>query len=237
MARKNRYVLCISDSHVPYDHPDNIKFLKAIANEYPIDRVIHVGDEVDHAAISFHEKDPDALFTPGQELERAIEFMQSYYDLFPKVDVMESNHGSLVYRRQKHAGLSRAVFKSYNDILNAPPGWQWRKDLVIKLSNGQDCYFCHGMSANILKASQDVSMNIVQGHYHTKFQIQYWANPNNLYWGMQVGCSLNDKDMMFAYNKVIVKRPIIGHGIIIEGIPKLLPMVLKSNGRWNGKVP
>ena len=74
---RNRYVLCISDTHIPYEHPDTLKFLKAVMNEYPIDRVVHLGDEVDHAAINFHDKDPDALFTPGQELERSIEVSQS----------------------------------------------------------------------------------------------------------------------------------------------------------------
>lgn len=237
MARKNRYVLCISDTHIPYHHPDTIKFLKDLKNEYPIDKVIHMGDEVDHAAINFHDKDPDSLFTPGQELLTSIDYMHELYSLFPVVDIMESNHGSMVYRRQKYSGLSRAVFKSYNEILEAPKGWTWHKDLVIQLANGQDCYFCHGMSANVLKASQDMAMNVVQGHYHTKFRIDYWSNPNELYWGMNVGCSINDKDIMFAYNKVIIKRPIIGHGIIIEGIPRLLPMVLNKKGRWIGKLP
>jgi hypothetical protein len=237
MARKNRYILCISDTHVPYHHPDTIKFLKAVKNEYPIDRVVHLGDEVDHAAINFHDKDPDSLFTPKTELDTSIQYMHEFYDLFPKVDVMESNHGSMVYRRQKYSGLSRSVFKSYNEILEAPNGWVWHKDLVIVMSNGQECYFCHGMSANVLKASQDMAMNVVQGHYHTKFRIDYWSNPNNLYWGMNVGCSIDDKDLMFAYNKVIIKRPIIGHAIIIEGIPKLLPMVLNKKGRWIGRLP
>ena len=234
---RNRYVLCISDLHVPYHHKDSLKFLKAVMNEYPVDRVVNLGDEVDHAAINFHDKDPDALFTPGQELEKAIEQLQEFYEVFPKMDLVESNHGSMVYRRQKYSGLSRAVFKSYNEILEAPKGWHWYKDLILNLPNKQQVYFVHGMSANALKASQDMGMNVVQGHFHNKFQIQYWSNPNNLFWSMHVGCSIDDNSMAFAYNKNIIKRPIRGHGIIIDGIPKLLPMVLKSNGRWNGKVP
>jgi hypothetical protein len=236
LGKKNSYVLCISDTHVPYHHRDTIKFLKAIKNEYPLDRVIHMGDELDYHSISFHDKDPE-LFSASMELEKSIGYMEEFYDLFPIVDVMESNHGSLVYRKQKFHGLPRTVFKDYSEILNAPKGWKWHRDLVIKLSNGQDCYFCHGMSANSMKASQDMSMNVVQGHYHNKFNIQYWSNPNNLFWGMHVGCMIDDTSLAFAYNKNIIKRPIIGHGIIINGQPKLLPMVLNKNGRWNGKVP
>ena len=221
---------------MPYHHPDSIRFLKAILSEYPIDRVINLGDEVDHAAINFHDKDPDALFTPGQELLKSIQYMKGLYGLFPVMDLMESNHGSMVYRRQKYSGLSRAVFKSYGEILEAPSSYHWHPELVIKLSNGQECYFSHGKNANIIKTSQDMGMNAVGGHYHNTFRIDYWSNPNNLFWGMQVGCSIDDKSMMFAYNKMIVKRPIVGHGIIIEGIPRLLPMVLNKNGRWIGKV-
>jgi hypothetical protein len=42
--------------------------------------------------------------------------------------------------------------------------------------------------------------------------------------------------MAFHYNKVFVKRPIIGCGMIMDSQPKLIPMVLKSNGRWNGRL-
>lgn len=177
------------------------------------------------------------MFTAGQELEKSIELMHEYYDLFGKVDIMESNHGSMVYRRQKYSGLSRAVFKSYNEILEAPSGWQWHPELVIELANKQDCFFSHGRNADIIKTSQDMGMNAVAGHYHNTFQIKYWSNPNNLFWGMQVGCSIDDKSMSFAYNKLIVKRPIVGHGIIIEGVPRLLPLILNSKGRWIGKLP
>lgn len=237
MAKKNRYVLCISDLHCPYHHKDTIPFLKALKNEYPIDRVICLGDEVDHHSISFHTSDPDLPFSPSSELEKSIQYMHELYDLFGKVDVMESNHGSLVYRRQKFHGLSRHVIKSYQEILEAPSGWQWHRDLVLDLSNGQQCYFTHGMNANGLKASQDMSMNIVQGHYHNKFDIEYWSNPNNLYWSMHIGCMIDDDSLAFAYNKNIIKRPLIGHGIIIEGLPKLLPLIKKKDGRWNKFIP
>ena len=35
---------------------------------------------------------------------------------------------------------------------------------------------------------------------------------------------------------VIKSRFIVGCGVIINGQPKLMPMVLKENGRWNGHV-
>ena len=49
---------------------------------------------------------------------------------------------------------------------------------------------------------------------------------------MMVGCLIDDKALAFEYNKTTVGRPIIGCGIIIEGQPMLIPMILDKKGRW-----
>jgi len=229
-------ILCISDLHIPFEHIDTLKFLTAIKKKYKPDKVVSVGDEVDGHAISFHNSDPD-LFSAGEELERSILRLQPYYKLFPKVDILESNHGSLVYRKQKFHGLPRHVFKSYRDILEAPKGWKWHFELTLKMSDGNSVYFCHGKSANNLKLSQSMGISTVNGHYHEQFNIQYWANPLGLFWAMAVGCSVDDKSRAMDYNNTNLKRPIVGHAIILNGQPKLLPMVLNKDGRWIGKLP
>ena len=127
---KNSRILVISDMHHPYSHPDTIEFLIALHKKYKFDRVVCVGDEVDGHAISFHQSDPD-LLAPGDELKTAIRRMQPLYRVFPSVDVLDSNHGSLVYRKGKFAGLPRAVFKSWREILEAPKGWKWHFELTI----------------------------------------------------------------------------------------------------------
>jgi hypothetical protein len=33
-----------------------------------------------------------------------------------------------------------------------------------------------------------------------------------------------------------LKRPVIGTGIIVNGIPKLIPMILNKKGLWIGKI-
>ena len=233
---KNKCVLVISDTHEPYGHPDNIKFLRAIAEAYQIDRVIHVGDETDKHALSFHDSDSE-LFSAGNELIQAKKHLKEYYELFPRVDVMNSNHGSMVYRKAKANGIPLPYLKSYNDVLEAPSGWVWHNDLVIKLPTGQKCYFNHGIGADVKKVSQTMGMSVVQGHYHSIFKIDYWANPNDLFFGMQVGCSIDDKSRAFSYNKNTAKRPIVGHGLIWNGLPMLLPMILNKKGRWTGQLP
>ena len=197
MKSNNDIILIISDLHIPYHHPDSLKFLTAVKKKYKPTRVINIGDEVDKHAMSFHDSDPD-LFSAGHELEKAINHLKPFYKLFPKMDLVDSNHGSMVYRKAKHHGIPRKCIKSYNDILEAPKGWKWHHDIVLKLPNKTRLYACHGRGSNILKVSQELSMCVVQGHYHNSFGIQYWGNDFHLNWGMQVGCSINDKSLAFA---------------------------------------
>ena len=116
-------------------------------------------------------------------------------------------------------------------------GWNWHRRLTITLSNGQRCVFVHTAGANCQRNAEQLGMNFVQGHHHEKFEIAYSANPDRLYWGMTVGCLVDDEALAFSYNNVNPKRPLIGCGIIVDGQPKLLPMVLERGGRWNGWVP
>lgn len=228
-------ILVISDTHFPYNHGDVVKFLAALKAKYKPDRVVHIGDEIDHHAISFHDHDPD-LMSPGDELKTAIRRLQPIYKLFPKVDLLESNHGSLVFRKGKHHGLPRSVFRSYRDMLEAPKGWNWHFELVVKASNGMPIYFHHGKSGNGLKLSQAMGMSVVQGHFHESMSVQYWGNPFGLYWSMQVGCLIEKHTLAFEYCKNNLKRPLIGCGVILNGHPKLEPMILNSSGRWTGKL-
>ena len=112
---KNKCILIISDTHCPYHHPDLIPFLKTIKKKYKPDRVIHIGDEVDSHAISFHDSDPD-LYSAGDEHKQSLPTIHAMEKLFPVMDLMDSNHGSLVYRRQKASGLPRAAMKSLSLI-------------------------------------------------------------------------------------------------------------------------
>lgn len=231
----NKSILIISDLHAPYNHPDTIPFLRAIKKKYKPTRVILSGDEADFHGISFHDHDPD-LDNPGKELDKAIKALKPLYTLFPKAEVLESNHGSLVLRKALANGLSQKFFRTPGEILQAPKTWSWHFDLVLKLPNGTQCYFHHSKGANVKKNSQALGMSFVQGHHHETFEISYWGNPNALLFGMTVGCLVDSHSLAMAYNKNNLKRPVIGVGVIIDSIPQLIPMVLNKHGRWTGKL-
>ena len=229
----NSRILLISDLHIPYHHQDAIAFLLHLKEKYNPTRVICLGDEVDGHALSFHDSDPD-LPSAGDEIRQALPVIAELFKIFPKMDILESNHGSLVWRKAKVFGIPKHYIKSYNEVLGVDSGWKWSFDLTVDLPNGQKCYMHHGKTSNIIQLSQQMGMNATQGHYHETFKIDYWGNSTGLYWGMQCGCLIDDDKLAFNYNNVNIKRPIIGTGLIIDSMPVLEPMRLNSEGRWVG---
>lgn len=229
----NSRVLLISDMHIPYHHPDTLKFLQHLKDKYNPTRVICLGDELDKHALSYHDSDPD-LPSAGDELRRSLPVIAELFKMFPKMDIIESNHGSLVWRKAKTFGIPKHYIKSYNDVLGVDEGWKWAFDLTITLPNGQKCYIHHGKASDVKQLSQQMGMCAVQGHYHETFKIDYWGNPTGLYWGMQCGCLIDDDALAFNYNNVNIKRPIIGTAVIINSMPILEPMLLNDKGEWVG---
>ena len=230
----NKRILVISDMHLPYQHKDAIKFLAEIKKEFKPDRVINIGDLLDFHAISMHTHDPD-LASAGHELTMARKYVKELESIYQQVTEVDSNHSSLVYRRAIKYGMSREFLREYGEFLGTKK-WKWVDDLTLTMSNGQRCFFTHGRSADVLKVSQTMGMSAVQGHYHTKFVVSYWANPDNLFFAMNVGCLINQKSLSMNYAKNFRTRFILGCGIILDGIPRLLPMVLNDKGDWIKKI-
>lgn len=216
----NSSVLIISDMHIPYQHKDTLDFLSDLKAKYKPTRIICMGDELDHHALSFHDSDPD-LRSAGDELEMARKTIASLHKLFPKMALLDSNHGSLVYRKAKHHGIPRSCIRSYQEVLGVDEGWQWVNDLIITLPEGDKVYFCHGKSQRGVQLSQNMGMSVVQGHFHSEFNIHYWSNPLQHFFSMQVGCLVDDASLAMAYNKLTLKRPILGVGLIVDGKPVL----------------
>ena len=235
MKAKDRRILVISDLHIPYHHQDAFAFLRALKKKFKPTRVINIGDEVDNHGISFHDSDPD-LMSPGDELLASQYYCSELEKIFPEMDLVDSNHGSLAYRKAKAKGIPLHMMKDYADVLDVGPGWKWHDEIMIKIHKDQDILFRHQFGSDILRAVNLMGCSCVQGHHHSTFDIKYSSNPRSLNWGMTVGCLIDPKSLAFEYNKLQVKRPVLGCGIIIDGVPRLLPMYLNKRGRWIGKV-
>lgn len=230
--KKSKSLLVLSDMHFPYSHPDTVPFLKALKAKYKPDTVVCIGDEVDFHDASFHDSDPD-LDSAGIELEKAIRGLQPVYKLFPQCIVIESNHGSMVMRKALVGKIPRKAIKSYNDILDAPKGWKWVFDTIIQTPLGP-VYFCHGKTGTPGRLAAQYGMSAIQGHFHERAQITYISTPEKLMFDAHTGCLADDKSLALGYNKINPKRPVVSTIVIINGVPQIIPMVLKKGGRWTG---
>ncbi|MHA1541350.1 MAG: metallophosphoesterase [Candidatus Hodarchaeales archaeon] len=231
---ENEVILVFGDMHIPYHREGSIEFLKAINEKYKPTKVICTGDELDNHAMSFHDSDPDALGA-GDELEEAMNYLKELYKTFPNVDLVDSNHGSMVFRKAKFSGIPLKFIRSMKDIIEAPEGWNWHKDFTHKMNNGQDLFVVHGLKKNSRMLAEQYGCCVVQGHYHEDSSINYSSSPRQLIWGCSVGCLIDDKSLAMEYNKSNLKRPILSCVLITNGIPQIIPMVIKDH-KWIGKV-
>lgn len=226
----NSRVLFISDMHIPYHHENLVPFLAGLKAKYKPTRVVFLGDELDKHALSYHDSDPD-LSSAGDELRKSLPVIAQLHELFPRADIVDSNHGSLVWRKAKTHGIPKQYIKSYNEVLGVGDGWKWHNDLTLVLPATatlpeQKVYVHHGKTSEAIKTSQLMGMSHVCGHFHESFGVKYWANPLGLFFAINAGCLIDDKSLAFAYNNINAKRPIIGTALIIDGVPILEAMPL-----------
>ena len=220
--------------HHPYAHPDTVPFLTALKKKFKFDKIVCIGDEVDFHSLSFHDSDPD-LDSAGTELRKAIKGLKPIYKMFPTVSVVESNHGSMVFRKGLASGIPKAALRGYRDVIQAPKGWVWSFDLKLNTPLGP-VYFCHGKSGAAGRLASLYGHSTVQGHYHSQAQISYISTPQNLLFDCHTGCLVDSHSLAMKYNAINPKRPVISVVIILGGIPQIIPMILKRGGRWNGKL-
>lgn len=226
--------LFISDMHVPYHHPDSIKFLDAIKKAYKPDLVVSVGDLADFHNISFHKSDPK-LPNANDELLALQKGAAQLEKIFPSLYITLGNHDQLPSRRLFDQGIPNSFLKPYNDLYGVGKGWKFVDELIIK--DGEEIlYVVHGITKDGRKLAAQRGVHVVQGHYHTECRIDYISNPRNLLWSMQVGCLIDKQALAFAYDKPNLNRPILSIGLVKQGQPLLMPMKLNSKSRWVGKL-
>lgn len=231
---QNAVVLAIPDCHVPFHHKDAFAFLKAVKDKYKPTDVVHMGDLEDWHSISMHDHDPDGL-SPGDELKALREAIKPLFKLFPKMKICTSNHGDLPLRRAFKFGLPSELIKSHKEILQCPKGWElaesWEVDGVI-YEHGESFT---GQSGAIKSANANMQSTVI-GHIHAFAGIQYSANQKHLIFGFNTGCLIDRSKYAFAYGKKIKAKPILGCGIIDNGVPMFVPLLLDSKGNWTKKI-
>lgn len=234
MPDANEIVLAISDTQFPFHQKDTFDFLGAVAEKYQPTRVIHIGDMLDFHALSDYDHDPDGD-SAGVEFKKAMRSVYRLYQQFPEVQVCLSNHDARPYRKAFKHGIPNGFMKTYREMLDAPPGWEWGQSfeidgVVYEHGEGISGRFAH------LHAAERNMRSTVMGHLHTNAGIEYVANSKHLIFGMATGCLIDTDAYAFAYGKHERRKPIISVGVVDKGIPIIVPMLLKRGGRWVGKL-
>ena len=211
-------VLVIGDTHCPGMLTGYPRFLKRIYRKYKCNRVIHIGDLVDNAAISFHEKGP-SFSSAKEEFIKARRQVQRLYSLFPEVTLLLGNHDALTQRQASHVGILDSHLRPFHDIWGIP---DWTVLPRFSRYELDRTVYAHGDAGkggmySSVKNSRDNFQNWVQGHNHSEAGVWYTTVENHRIFGMNVGCGMNHTLLQFEYGRKFNKKPTIGCGVVIDG--------------------
>ena len=223
-------VLVIGDTHCPAMKRGYVQFLQRMQDKHDCSKVVHIGDLVDWASISYHPKAP-SLRNSEREFERARTQVAQIAGAFPRATWLIGNHDSLTERKATDLELPLSVLKSYKELWDVP-NWAVvpRYDHVVI----DGVIYQHGdrgrggqLNAAYLNA-MDEHRSVVQGHFHAQMGVMYYANQSTRVFGLQAGCGVDHHVEAMQYGKKYNRKPMLGCGIVRGGHTALIePMKLR----------
>lgn len=226
--------LCISDLQCPGEHRDALDFVKHVDKTFFPDGnryVVNQGDEVDQHTLSLKFMPNASGMSGGDELKESRLRLSYWFDAFPKTFVCMSNHTYRAWKKASQAGIPSEFMKSIAEVYEAPPGWKWKDKWI---ANG--VCFEHGENVSgptaALNAAIQNQMSTSIGHQHSHGGVIFKASANGLLWGMNTGCLIDVDQYMFDYGKNLRIKPTLGMGVIKNGNPYFIPMILNHAKRW-----
>jgi metallophosphoesterase superfamily enzyme len=215
-------------------HKNFPAFLAAVVKRYVPTSTVLLGDILDLHALSRFTRSPSGL-SAWDELRAARRQLAPLYDLFPRARVCWGNHDTRIRDRAAEAGIPAEVLAPMGGVLGHPKGWEWADrwevdGVTFEHGNGYS-----GKDAHTKAAAANMAPTVI-GHIHAHAGIAYTANRRHLFWGFNVGCGIDHNAYAFAYAKAIPTKPIIGVGLIENGVPRFVPMTMSRGGRWTGRL-
>jgi len=92
-------------------------------------------------------------------------------------------------------------------------------------------------SQGALNAAKANMQSTVIGHLHAHAGILWYGNRKNLIFGFNVGALIDDRKYAFEYGRFSAAKSILGCGLVIDGVPVFIPMMIGKNHNWTGKLP
>ena len=217
----NSRILVFSDLHAPYQHHDAIDFLRATVRDFKPDKVVCTGDLIDGYFASAYTKDPGHGDTAGKEISKVRDTVAELAEFIPKLVITLGNHDKRIERQIMRAGLPMKVAKPLHKLFKIPAGWKV-KDLQYSLTvrhPRKRIEFFHHRQANSLTVAAKSGCNVVQGHQHSKCNIQYQSNGKQVIWGVQAPTLISNTGCPFSYSKLSDINPVRGCVLIMNGNP------------------
>lgn len=215
----------IGDTHEPYTHPDYLDFCKSTFEEQGVDRVVHVGDLIDHHSLSFHDSEPSLRGARGERFA-VRDRLQPWFDAFPELTLIRGNHDRIPERHLKKAGLDPDVYlRSTAEVYGFPHGWTEVDEVII-----DGVLYDHGEAAlgvnGFRNYALSMGMNTVTGHAHGNMGVSYSSNGRRTVWGCAVGCGIDPRSNAFLYGSKFKLKPVLGCAVILERgtLPCVFPM-------------
>ncbi len=227
-------VLCIGDLHCPVHRKGYLQFCKDLYEEWDCNTVVFIGDLVDWSAISFHLVNPEG-HSPNDEYNLAYKSIQEWYEAFStNVIIIIGNHDARPKRVAESVSIPAKFIRDYAELWGTPK-WKWVQSTII-----DNVFYCHGHGKGGGKTpawnlAQKMGMSVCLGHYHSRGGINWSANPLRRWFGLDIGCGINDKAYAFAYAKEQPLRSILSAGIILDGTPYHEVMPVGKGERYYDK--
>lgn len=229
--------ICISDLQIPFEHKDAFDFVAHVKKTFfrgISPRMINMGDEVDQHTLSKWGANPNGMSAKA-EFDEAKLRLKQWFKAYPDMRVCVSNHTYRVYKKAYIAGIPEGFMKTVGQAYEAPETWLWAQRWLI-----DGILFEHGeMVSGPIAAIRAAIMNrmpTVIGHQHSNGGVIYNASEWDVIWGMNTGCLIDVNQYAFDYGKVLRNKPTLGIGVICDGVPYFVPMLLDKKGNWLGRV-
>lgn len=225
----DRYLI-ISDLQIPFHHKRALEFCIYLKSHFkiPDENVYNVGDELDCYWGGLWEKSVEASHTPNSELEESVDELKRWYSAFPKMKLCLSNHGSRWMRKASAAQIPQVMLRRYEDIIEAPDGWEWKKNWVVEskkrfmVEHGDDW----GGQFPHKNAAIHNSISTVVGHHHSIASISHIKTVGIDVYGFATGSLIDFDAYAFQYARRFKFKPCIGTGVILDGghLPIWIPL-------------
>ena len=222
----SRVIFFLGDVHLPYHDKKSIEKVADAIKQSQDDgddvKVVQVGDLADQRAWSRFPKDGD-VDNAQKEFDDTVTSMEWLHKLIPDMHIIFGNHDRRIAMRASDSQIPRQLIKSIDQVFNFP-GWKWHVSDTPLIIDG--IAVIHGDEypiPNPSSACLRLARSVVYGHTH-QGRLEHVRLFDRSMFAMNVGWLGDETQSAFNYSKRSPARYWTGYGVIVDGVPFLIPI-------------